>query len=100
MNFSLQAIEKDHHTPGDRFTAMLGAWFQSSPNPTWSQVVEALRSPDINCPDIVAEIEDKYIKSDDSSVQESKGTAGEWYIPCLPWGQADCVLEGKGKGKV
>ncbi len=77
MNFSLQAIEKDHHTPGDRFTAMLGAWFQSSPNPTWSQVVEALRSLIINRHDIADEIEDKYIKSDYSSVQESKGTAGE-----------------------
>ena len=71
---------------------MLREWLQSSPNPTWSELVEALRSPAIDRPDIVAEIEDKYIKSDDSSVQESKDTAGEWYIPCLPWGQADRVL--------
>ncbi len=54
---------------------MLGEWLQSSPNPTWSELVEALRSPDINRPDIAAEIEDKYIKSDDSSVQESKDAA-------------------------
>ncbi len=56
---------------------MLEKWFQSSPNPTWSVLVKALRSPDINRHDIAAEIEDKYIKSDDSSVQESKDTAGE-----------------------
>ncbi len=66
---------------------MLEEWLQSSPNPTWSQLVEALRSLAIDRPDIAAEIEDKYIKSDDSSVQESKDTAGEWYIPCLPWGK-------------
>ncbi len=56
---------------------MLRDWLQLSPNPTWSELVEALRVPDINRPDIAAEIEDKYIKSDDSSVQESKVTAGE-----------------------
>ncbi len=57
---------------------MLGEWLQSSPNLTWSDLmVEALRSLYINHPDVAAEIEDKYIKSDDSSVQESKDTAGE-----------------------
>ena len=59
---------------------MLREWLQSSPNPTWSVLVEALRSLTINRPDIAAEIEDKYIKSDDSSVQESKDTAGEWLL--------------------
>ncbi len=57
---------------------MLKEWLQSSPNPTWSDLVEALRSLDIYRPDIAAEIEDKYIKSDSSSVQESKDTEGEW----------------------
>ncbi len=57
---------------------MLREWLQSSPNPTWSDLVKALRSPDINRPDVAAEIEDKFIKSDDSSVQESTDTAGEW----------------------
>ncbi len=59
---------------------MLRECFQSSPNPTWSELVEALRSPDINRPDIAAEVEDYYIKIDDSSVQESKDTAGEWLL--------------------
>ncbi len=75
--FTLQAIHNDHHTIQGCFTAMVGEWLQSSPNPTWSELVEALRSPDIRSPDIAAEIEDKYIKSDDSSVQETKDTAGE-----------------------
>ncbi len=57
---------------------MLREWLQSSPNPTWSVLVKALRSPDIGRPDIADEIEDKYIKSDDYSVQESKDTAGEY----------------------
>ncbi len=61
----------------DRFATMLGEWLKSSPNPTWSELVEALRSRTINRPDIAAEIGDRYIKSDDSSVQESKDTAGE-----------------------
>ncbi len=56
---------------------MLEVWFQSSPNPTWSELVNALRLPVIGRSNIAAEIEDKYIKSDDSSVQESKDTAGE-----------------------
>ncbi len=56
---------------------MLKEWFQTSPNHTWSELVEALRSPDINRSDIAADIEDKYIKSDDFSVQESKDTASE-----------------------
>ena len=79
LNFHIQVIKKNHHATGDRarFTKMLEVWLQSSPNPTWSDLVEALRSPAINRPDIAAEIEDKYIKSDDSSVQESKDTAGE-----------------------
>ncbi|XP_064401366.1 uncharacterized protein LOC135347339 isoform X3 [Halichondria panicea] len=71
---TLQGINK---TPGDCFTAMLKVWLQSSPNPTWSELVETLRSPDINRPDIAAMIEDVYIKSDDSSLQENKDTAGE-----------------------
>ncbi len=53
---------------------MLREWLMISPNLTWSVLVEALRLPDINRHDIAAEIEDKYIKSDDSSVQETKGT--------------------------
>ncbi len=73
----IQVIRKDHRTREDRFTAMLREWFQSSPNPTWSELVKALRSSLVNSPDIAAIIEDKYIKSDDSSVQESKDTAGE-----------------------
>ena len=56
---------------------MLGKWLQSSPNPTWSELVKALRLPIVDRPDIADEIEDKYIKNDDSSVQESKDTAGE-----------------------
>ncbi len=56
---------------------MLGEWLQSSPNPTWSDLIKTLRSPVIAHSDIADEIEDKYIKSDDSSVQESKDTAGE-----------------------
>ncbi len=59
---------------------MFREWLQSSPNPTWSDLVKALRSPAINHPDIAAKIEDKYIKSDFSSVQESKDTAGEWLL--------------------
>ncbi|XP_064385940.1 uncharacterized protein LOC135334611 isoform X5 [Halichondria panicea] len=73
---TLKAIHKNHTVLADRFTAMLGEWFQSSPNPTWSELVKALRSPTINRPDIAAEIEDKLIKSDDSSLQENKDTAG------------------------
>ncbi len=63
---------------------MLREWLQSSPNPTWSVLAEALRSHFIDRPGIAAgiaaDIEDKYIKSDDSSVQESKDTAGEWLL--------------------
>ena len=81
--FTLQAIQKDKHTPGGRFTTMLREWLQSSPNHTWSQLVEALRSSDINRPDIAAEIEDKYIKSDDSSVKKSKDTACEYSVTLL-----------------
>ena len=78
MNFhSIQTIQKDYHTREGRFTAMLEVWLQSSPNPTWSRLVNALRSPIIGRSDIAAKIEDKYIKSDDSSVQESKDTVGE-----------------------
>ena len=73
--FTLQAIRKNRTVLADRFTAMLGEWFQSSPNPTWSELVKALRSPTINRPDIAAEIEDKLIKINDSS--ENKDTAGE-----------------------
>ncbi len=73
--FTLQAIRKNHTVLADRFTAMLGEWLQSSPNPTSSVLVEALRSPDIDRPDIAAEIEDTYINS---SVQETKDIAGEW----------------------
>ncbi len=72
---SMQAIQVEHHTTDDQFTKMLGEWLLSSP--TWSDLAETLRSPLIRHPDIAAEIEDKYIKSDDSSVQESKDIAGE-----------------------
>ena len=80
---------------------MLREWLQSSPNPTWSQLVEALRSPDINRPGIAAEIEGVYIKNDHSSVQKSQVTAGEWYIPCLPWAKLTVILHVLGgEGKV
>ncbi len=59
---------------------MLEVWLQSSPNPTWSDLVKALRSPIIGHADIAAIIEDKYIKSDDSSLQENKDTAGEYCV--------------------
>ncbi len=78
----MQAIQEANLTnmPGDCLTELLAEWLKSSPNPTWSQLVEALRSPIINCPDIADEIEDKYIKSDDSSVQESKDTASSGWL--------------------
>ena len=74
----IQAIQKNNHgITGDRFTKLLEVWLQSSLNPTWSDLVKALRSSIIGRPDIADEIEDKYIKSDDFSVQKSKDTAGE-----------------------
>ncbi len=75
--FTLQDIGKSHRTSEDRLTAMLRKWLKSSPNHTWSELVAALKSAAIERPDIAAVIEDKYIKSDDSSVQESRDTAGE-----------------------
>ncbi len=77
-NFALQDIVETHHTSEDRLTAMLRKRLQSSPNPTWSVVVKALRSRVINRPDIADEIEVKYIKSDDFSMQETIDTAGEY----------------------
>ncbi len=82
--FTLQGIADDPLTRGGHITAMLGAWFQSSLNPTWSELVEALRSSMIDRPDIADEIEDAYIKSDDSSVQESKDTSGECHVSSGP----------------
>ncbi len=76
MNHSIQTIQ-EIRTSEDCLTAVLREWLQSSPNPTWYDLVDALRSPYIGHYAIAAEIEDKYIKSDDSSVQESKDTAGE-----------------------
>ncbi len=75
--FTLQDIAKNFRTTEDRLTAMLRKWVQSSLNPTRSDLVKALKSANIIRPDIAAKIEDKYIKSDDSSVQESKDTTGE-----------------------
>ncbi len=46
-----------------------------SPNPIWSELVEALRSPTIMRIDIADKIEKKYIKSDVSPVQEKEDTA-------------------------
>ena len=46
-----------------------------SPNPTWFELVEALRSPTVHLNVLADEIEDKYIKSDVSSVQEKEDTA-------------------------
>ncbi len=67
-----------HYRLEDPLTLMIRGWLQSSPNPTWSDLVEALRRlPDIDHGRLAAEIEIKYIKSDDLSVQESKDTAGE-----------------------
>ena len=81
----MQVIKKDHRTVADRFTAMLREWLMSSSNPTWSQLVQALRLPSLNHSDIAAEIEDNYIKSDDSSVQESKDTesSSEYDNTCM-----------------
>ncbi len=64
----MQAIQKDRRTVAEGFTAMLREWLMISPNPTWSELVKALRSPAISRREIAAEIEDKYIKGDDSSV--------------------------------
>ncbi|XP_064385967.1 uncharacterized protein LOC135334629 [Halichondria panicea] len=72
---TLEDIVETHHTSEDRLTAMLRKRLQSSPNPTWSVVVKALRSRVINRPDIADEIEVKYIKSDDFSMQETIDTA-------------------------
>ena len=74
----MQVIEMDHRTINDRFTAILREWLMISPNPTWSDLVEALRKQIVHRPIIAIRIEDKYIKSDDSSAQEKDDTAGEW----------------------
>ncbi len=78
MNFhSIQTIEKAHHTLEGCFTALLEEWLKSSPNPTWSDLLKPLRSSVINRHDIASKIEIMCIKSDNSSVQESRDTAGE-----------------------
>ncbi len=61
---------------------MLGEWLQSSPTPTWSVLVKALRSPVLEHYGIAAEIEDKYIKSDDRS-EETKDTTSEYLVTSI-----------------
>ena len=65
----------DHRTIIDRFIAMLREWLMISSNSTWSDMVKALRSPTVHRPIVAIRIEDKYIKSDVSSVQEKEDTA-------------------------
>ena len=73
--FILQVIQKDYRIIGECFTAMLRECLMMSPNPTWFDLVEALRARTVDRPDIAAVIEDKYIKSDVSSVQKKEDTA-------------------------
>ena len=62
--FPLQAIEKTHHhVVDDCFTALLEHWLKrTSPPPTWSALINALKSPSIGYVDLANEVEAMYVE--------------------------------------
>ena len=57
-----QVIENDHLSAEARFHAMLQSWVRrSSPLPSWSALIRALKCPVIDQADIAAQVTSNYI---------------------------------------
>ena len=57
----LEAIESNHHDVGSCLTAMLTDWLkQTTPQPTWEALVDALKSPVVGCAHLADTIQRKY----------------------------------------
>ena len=61
---SLDVIKKDYQKVDECFSMMLKSWLnqECAPQPTWSALVEALKSPIIDNPRLAQELEEKYSK--------------------------------------
>ena len=58
----LESITSTHRQPKARLLHIIYAFLrQTEPRPTWSAVVEALKSPAVNLPRIANKIQEKYI---------------------------------------
>ena len=54
---TLDAIRMDHRDYcGPCYTNMLKVWFRNDPNPTWSSLAEALRSPAVGLDDLAEKL--------------------------------------------
>ncbi len=74
---ALRAIKGPFKPPKDCLRDMLRDWLNTS-DASWSSLVDALRHPVVGRRHLAAELEGKYLRS-----QQSTGTLSLWCLRCL-----------------
>jgi len=65
---TLKAIELKCKAPADQLREVVMAWLQSTKNPTWGAMIEALKSPIIDETRLASELQQKYHSSGETPV--------------------------------
>ena len=66
---TLDSIKAQYDDPGDRLREVMKTWLTTNKNPTWSAIVEALKTPTINNIRLAGYLQQKYCSSGCSSGQ-------------------------------
>ena len=64
----LNAIKKDHHTTSDCLRETLTTWLKTFSSPSWSAMVDALKSRTVGEVNLAVELEQKYCLTQDTSI--------------------------------
>ena len=67
-NGALDAIKKDCNSALDCLRETLTTWLKTCPSPTWSNMVDALRSKTVGEMNLAADLEQKYCSAQDTSI--------------------------------
>ena len=64
----LNAIKEDYHTTSDCLRETLTTWLKTFSSPSWSAMVDALKSKTVGEVNLAVELEQKYCLTQDTSI--------------------------------
>ena len=65
---ALNAIKKDYHSTSDCLRETLTTWLKTFSSPSWSAMVDALKSKTVGEVNLAVELEQKYCLTQDTSI--------------------------------
>ena len=91
----LDVIKEDYFDIGRQFTEMLALWLQLDSPPTWSALIDALRSPTVGCEELAKRVEREVTDSGPATeVQVGEFIGGHTCEYCIMVKVSDKIILG------